>query len=130
MAIIKDEKRGVYYISFKYKMFDGSFKTTNIRNKSWKLNGVSKVSLKYMKAIEDIEIRKKTQELNTKYEREQKVSVGETFELFCKVMQSEGIDIETIKYYEMNMKNYYFKDLMAFGTFLLALLTFIRLMVL
>ena len=109
MAIIKDEKRGVYYISFKYKMFDGSFKTTNIRNKSWKLNGVSKVSLKYMKAIEDIEIRKKTQELNTKYEREQKVSVGETFELFCKVMQSEGIDVETIKYYEMNMKNYYFK---------------------
>ena len=54
MSICVDKKRKKYYISYKIKMPDGTFKTFNIRNSEW----TTSRGKKYIQAIEQEEIDK------------------------------------------------------------------------
>lgn len=54
MAIVKDNIRKKYYISYKIKMPDGNFKTFNIRNSEWNISR----GKKYIQSIEQEEIEK------------------------------------------------------------------------
>ena len=48
MAIAKDKQNNKYYITYKYKTPAGEWKTANIKNKSWIIEGPGKVGIKFI----------------------------------------------------------------------------------
>lgn len=103
MAIIKDNKRNVYYIS--YKVRDGdSWKTKNIRNSEWKTTGPFKVSLRYMKAIEESEIEKSKKARAAASPRA--ITVAEACDMFAKSERVVGMRPGTVYKHGCDMRNY------------------------
>lgn len=108
MAIVKDKTRNKYYINYKWKTPDGTYKSENIKNKEWIIEGDNKVSIKYMRAIEQEEIAKDLEKKKYNYHVGSDMSLGSLIDLFYKVMLSQGIDKETIYAYSLSFKKYLF----------------------
>lgn len=111
MAIIKDKNRNQFYINYKLKLPDGTWKNINIKNKEWKIEGAGKVGLRWMQSIEQSEIEKDKDKRLVNAEEDQEedsIPLKELIELFYPVMKSQGIDEETIYNYSLAFKKYLF----------------------
>jgi integrase len=106
MAICKDKTRNKYYISYKWKTPDGSYKSENIKNKDWNIEGANKVSIRYLRSIEQIEIAKDMEKKKYNYHEGGDMSLGNLVEMFCNVMLTQALDKETINNYKSAFKNY------------------------
>lgn len=105
MAIVKDNTRGTYYINYKFKLPNETWKNVNIRNKEWK---ISEVGIRYMQSIEHAEIEKDKEKRKIAWHDGDSISLEQLCENFCLVNKSEGIDEETIYNYRLSFKNYLF----------------------
>lgn len=104
MAIVKDNKRKTFYINYKYKLPNGTWKNVNIRNKDWVLS----VGIRYMKSIEYDEIEKDKEKRKVAYSGGDSITLTELTEFFYQVRKSENIDNNTIYNYQLSYKNYFF----------------------
>lgn len=112
MAIIKDNKRNQWYISYKAKTADG-WKTFNIRNSDWKTIGDLKVTSRWMKSVEESEIEKdkRRRGLGRPDANGSLPTVKETVDAFLSSLKVEGMRQGTIYRYGLEMRNYVLKPL-------------------
>lgn len=103
MAIVKDNKRGTYYISYKI-MENGRWKTRNIRKSEWKAAGDLKVTQRYMRSIESAEIDEDKRRHSC--QGAQGTTVKDACESFLSAMKVAGMRPGTIYKYEHDLKNY------------------------
>ncbi len=108
MAIVKDIKRNVYYINYKYKLATGKWQNINIKNKDWRISGENKVGIRYMQSIEHSEIEKDRARRNLYADVDGSITLEQLCENFYRVCLSEGIDSETIYNYRLAFKNHLF----------------------
>lgn len=106
MAIAKDKNNNKYYITYKYKIPTGEWKTANIKNKSWIIEGPGKVGIKYMRLIERDEIEKDKRKRDYSFHEEDSIKLSELVDQFKKVMLSQGMDKDTVYSYHLSIKNY------------------------
>ena len=104
MAICKDNKRKTYYITYKFKLKDGTYKTVNIRNKDWTF----KKGKEFVENIEADIIEKDRKEREEKIVNESKITLSKLIDEFSRVKVAEGIDDLTIYAYNSAYKNYLF----------------------
>lgn len=104
MAIIKDKKNNVFYINYKEKLPNGTWKNINIRNKDWKLS----VGVRYMKSIQQDEIYKDKMKRGEKPSNECEYTLEQICDAFYRVCLSNGVDNETIYTYKLTFKNHLF----------------------
>lgn len=105
MAIIKDNKRGLYYISYKTRCGDG-WKTHNIKNKDWRISGDLKVTMRYMKGIEEEEIRRNEAKALSPNDPEGFLTVSGACELFLKSERIDGMRPGTVYKHGCDLRNY------------------------
>lgn len=106
MSVVKDKKNKKFYISYKLKQPNGSFKTINIRNKEWTLD----VGIRYMRSIEDDIIEKDKAKRLAKQEATEELTLEELIEIFFRVRDAEGFTLNT----EVAQKNFFKKYLFKF----------------
>lgn len=106
MAIVKDKKRNVYYINYKFKNPKGEWQNVNIKNKEWKLSGEGKVGIRYMQSIEIDEIEKDKAKRLTAWHEGDSLTLEQLTSAFYRVCKSDGIDDDTIYNYKLSFKNY------------------------
>lgn len=105
MAIVKDNKRGVYYISYK-EMEGGVWKTRNIKNRDWKAIGDDKVSMRYMRSIEEAEIESAKERRKSAEENGGPVSVAKACSLFLESERVGGMRPGTVYKHGCDLRNY------------------------
>ena len=106
MAICKDLKRNKYYINYKWKTPNGTYKSENIKNKEWIIEGTNKISIKYLRSIEQNEIAKDMEKKKYNYHEGGDMSLGCLIDMFCNVMLTQSLDKETVNNYKSAFKNY------------------------
>lgn len=106
MAIIRDKKRKTFYINYKERQPDGTFKNINIRNREWSFD---KVGIRYMQSIEQEAIDKDREKRKAKNNASVNISVKQLITHFFDVMKSEGITNDTIYGYSVGFRNYWLK---------------------
>lgn len=107
MAICKNKKRGQWFISYKEKTADGSFKTRNITNAEWSMKSTT---LKYMKSIEKEEIEKDKNARGTSVigKANKDVTLEEAISLLEMYLTGKMMDKDTIYAHKLSFKNYLF----------------------
>ena len=108
MAIVKDKKRNKYYINYKWKTPSGEWKSENIKNKDWIIEGKGKVGIRYMQSIERDEIEKDKAKKQVVWHEGESISLIQLINQFFAVMKSQKMGDETIYSYRLSYKNHLF----------------------
>lgn len=106
MAIIKDEKRNTYYICYKLRQPNGSYKSIAIRNNLWKASGDDRYSIRKLRSEEKEIIEKDKRKRQDNYHEGEDISLSELIDLFCDVCLANGLEDHTVKSYYYCFRKY------------------------
>lgn len=105
MSIARDNKNKKFYITYKLKQVDGSFKTINIRNKDWKFS----VGIRYMRSIEEEIIEKDKISREKKASKNESITLNKLIERYFEIREAEGFTANTESKERYFFNKYLFK---------------------
>ena len=108
MAIGKDEARNTYFIYYKLKEPNGSYKSIKIRNILWKINGDDRYSLRKLRSEEKEIIEKDKKKRQDNYHDGEDITLTDLIDLFCEVCKASGLDDNTVMSYYYGFRKYLF----------------------
>lgn len=112
MSIVKDKKNGKFYISYKLKQLDGTFKTVNIKRKEWTLD----VGIRYMKSIEYEMIEQDKRKRNRNIFYGDEITIDNLIDKFFKSREADGFSMTTL-YNQNSILEKTFRDYLNKGIY-------------